>query len=186
MEYKSLDFYPTRNYDMIDRFIKTEDFTHGGCWEPCCGDGDIVKILKTHNDNVFYSDIKDYGYENTNIIDFFNCDFNTIPSNIINIITNPPYTQKRDSRFTIKALEFVKERNGKLAVLMKTSFRHSKGRYNNIFKDLPYTRVYDLIDRVSIYINGIELSGSGTTDYSWFVWDFTSGKLENSSGIKWL
>ena len=59
--------------------------------EPCCGEGDIIKFLKTKNINNFeLYDIKPK-YENTQKLDTI---LNQIDLNNKYIITNPPYTAK--------------------------------------------------------------------------------------------
>lgn len=109
-----------------------------------------------------------------------------------NIITNPPYTEGRDALFTLRGIEFVKERKGKLALLLRSSFRHSQGCYSKIFCDHPYSRVFNYVKRMTLYKDGLVTTDSkgrptkGMIDYSWFVWDFTTGKLDKETKEYWI
>lgn len=183
----SLDFYPTTDTHATDRFLDIEKF-YGGCWEPCCGAGHISEELLKYGYDTFSTDIYNHGYERINkIIDFLEFeDFESIPLSVKNIITNPPYTKNRDLYCTLKAIEFCEQRNGKVAMLMQTRFRHGIKRNIELFSKYQYSRVYDYSARVSVYKDGdSEGKGSSTVDYAWFVWDFTSGLLfPNKSVIR--
>lgn len=180
-QYKSLDFYPTKDKKAVKLFLDKEKFT-GGIWEPCCGDGSLSSILFFETDqSIKISDIANYGLNNLSY-DFLDVDVkNPIIGGVKNIVTNPPYTEGRDVLFTLKGIEYCQHYQGKLALLMRSSFRHSQGRYNKIFIDNPYSRVYNYIERISLYKDGIETKDKngkitkGMVDYSWFVWDFTNG-----------
>lgn len=210
MEYKSLDYYPTTDKVAVNKFLDKETFT-GGVWEPCCGEGHLVKELFLRDYKVLRSDIHRYGrdctygedlfYEDKFItplnimciqLDFLKKNFDASFKEVINIVTNPPYTQGRDTLFALKGIEFVKERNGKLALLLRSSFRHSQGRHKKIFKDNPYSRVYNYIERISLYKDGVITTDTrvkptkGMIDYSWFVWDFTSGELDKNTKEYWI
>lgn len=140
----------------------------------------------------YFKDIhKQTGYE-LNFLDS-SFDLKFIKSEYINIVTNPPYTEGRDVLFALRGINFCQQRNGKLALLMRSSFRHSQGRYNKIFKDNPYSKVYNYIERISLYKDGIETKDKngnvtkGTIDYSWFVWDFTNdGVLPTDTMEYWI
>ena len=76
--------------NIIDLFL--DDYNKNiSIVEPCCGEGDIIKFLKTKNINNFeLYDIKP-NYENTQKLDTI---LNPINLNNKYIITNPPYTAK--------------------------------------------------------------------------------------------
>lgn len=193
--YDNLDYYATMDNDAVCRFLDKENF-NGGIWEPCCGGGYLSSYIKNKiPNNVVSTDVYPYGEADGNgnflstmgidchIINFLEYDINNmIADNTPNIITNPPYTENRDTIFTLRAMEYCRLHNGKLALLMNTKFRHGLNRYNNIFKENPYSHVYDYVSRIKVYKNAIK-TGCNMADYAWFVWDFTSGVLKTPSFV---
>jgi hypothetical protein len=67
--------------------LQEEEF-HGSIWEPCCGDGAIVKAItiKYPNAHMMWSDIYYHGFQGTFQLDFLKSNIK-----VDNIITGPPY-----------------------------------------------------------------------------------------------
>lgn len=76
--------------NIIDLFL--DDYNKNiSIVEPCCGEGDLIKFLKTKNINNFELYDIEPKYENTQKLDTI---LNPIDLNNKYIITNPPYTAK--------------------------------------------------------------------------------------------
>jgi hypothetical protein len=90
-------------------------------WEPCCGPGAIVKVLRAAGHEVIASDLVDYGCPSSqNGIDFLTVD--SAPPGVDTIVTNPPY--KICDRFVAKALSLVPN----VVALLRIGFIESERR----------------------------------------------------------
>jgi hypothetical protein len=165
------DFYPTPK-EITKALLEREHF-EGSIWEPACGKGDVSEVLiNAGYNNVFSSDLIDYGYGNKG--DFFETDFT-----FDNIITNPPY---KDGLAFI--LEAKKKSTKKIAMFLKTQFLESVSRYE-MFQDEGYKLkvVYQFSKRVTLSRCGIKMRNSGMIAYAWYVWERDyAGPTE----LKWI
>ena len=123
--------------------------------EPFVGNGAIAEILKLNGKDVTGSDIVDYGYPDTKIVDFFD-----ITNLDRGIVTNPPFNLAED--FIRHALEDLQV--GYLAVLLKATFFSAACRIKLFDQHRP-TMVYPLTWR-------LDFSGQGrpVMECAWFVW----------------
>ena len=175
-----LDFYPTPSW-VTEALLEVEGF-RGTILEPACGDGAISKVLAAANYEVESSDLYDRGYGTDNR-DFLLSIASGYHWPINNIVTNPPYNFAE--KFILRALEITKY---KVAFFLRLAFLESITRHNSIFKETPPTRVWVFSERVTMYPNGQQTAGSGTTAYAWFIWeasngDFTRGK---TTSLGWI
>jgi hypothetical protein len=165
------DFYPTpewATYALIDN----ERF-EGRIWEPACGDGSMVKVLRDTGSHVDASDLFDRGYGEVGV-DFLKSD-----RQIENIVTNPPYNSAEG--FVEAGL---RQATNKLCLLLRLAFLEGGNRQRTIFAERPPSRVWVFSERITFYPAGAVVKGSGTTAYAWFVWD---KKAPNkSSELKWF
>lgn len=76
---------------------------------------------------------------------------------------NPPY-----STFLIRALEIAKD---KLIVLCRMQVLEGEGRYEKIFFNNPPTQIYQYVDRIQCWKNGIKSTDSSAQGYCWLIWD---------------
>jgi hypothetical protein len=83
-----------------------------------------------------------------------------------NIITNPPFHSAEG--FVAVGLRSAQR---KFALLMRLAFLEGANRANVIFHRTPPARVWVFSERITFYMKGAEVAGSGTTAYAWFVWD---------------
>lgn len=156
------DFYAT-DPNAIDSLLMFEEFNHN-IWECACGNGVLSERLKKYGYNVTSSDIINRGYSKTILKDFLttekpvNCD----------IITNPPYKYAKE--FVLKAHQLT---NGKVAMFLKIQFLETQGRYEEVFKNIPPSRVYVFSKRMKCYPNGDDNKESSAICYCWYVWDKT-------------
>jgi hypothetical protein len=81
------------------------------------------------------------------------------------IITNPPFNLAE--QFVLKAL--VRASDG-VAILARTAFLESGGRYARLFSETPPTIVAQFVERVPMFKGRLDPNGSTATSYCWFVW----------------
>ncbi|HXQ68473.1 MAG TPA: hypothetical protein VN980_18030 [Alphaproteobacteria bacterium] len=152
------DFYPTPRWATF-ALIDNEPFK-GGIWECACGDGAMSTVLAETGNTVESSDLYDRGYGE------IGHDFLTTKRRHRNIITNPPYNSAEG--FVASALQCAE---GKFALLLRLAFLEGANRANTIFRKHPPSRVWVFSERITFYLKGAIIKGSGTTAYAWLVWD---------------
>lgn len=152
------DFYPTprwATYALMDN----ESF-HGEVWECACGDGAMSEVITDAGNLVVSSDLYDRGYGE------IGHDFLATTRRHPNIITNPPFNSAEG--FVAAGLESAQR---KFALLLRLAFLEGANRANTIFHRNPPARVWVFSERITFYMKGAQVAGSGTTAYAWFVWD---------------
>jgi hypothetical protein len=132
------------------------------CLEPACGAGHMVKVLKDYFGDVAYSDAFNYRFgplqdflvhpHQTNSYDW--------------VITNPPFRLAEE--FVLRAISLA--RVG-VAILARTVFLESVGRYEAIFERLPPTKFAQFCERVPMLRGRLDRHGTTATGYAWFVWE---------------
>lgn len=150
------DFYPTPEW-ATKALLDKEAFT-SPILEPCCGSGDMDKVITSYGFKTEASDLYDYGYGKIRDINDIKCSY---PS----VITNPPYNLASEL-FPI----FYDLAIDKLALLLRLSFLESKRRYP-LFQKYPLTKIYIFSERLSLYPKGEKVKGGGMVSYGWFIWD---------------
>ena len=132
------------------------------CLEPACGAGHMVKVLEEYFGKVGRSDAYRYGYGPVR-------DFLTHPYDMNSwdwVITNPPFRLAEE--FVLRALEVA--RIG-VAILARTVFLESVGRYQGIFQDQPPTKFAQFSERVPMLRGRLDKNATTATGYAWFVWE---------------
>jgi hypothetical protein len=152
------DFFPTPRWATF-ALIDNERF-EGDIWECACGDGAMSRVLEETGCPVPSSDLYDRGYGETGI------DFLTVTRHADNIITNPPYNSAEG--FVTNGVKLAKR---KFALVLRLAFLEGAKRARTIFADCPPSRVWVFSERITFYPIGVEVKGTGTTAYAWFVWD---------------
>jgi hypothetical protein len=132
------------------------------CLEPACGAGHMAKVLKEYFGEVICADAYSYGYGP--IRDFLTNPYATNSCDWI--ITNPPFRLAEE--FVLRALAVA--RVG-VAILARTVFLESVGRYDAIFKANPPTKFAQFCERVPMLRGRLEKSATTATGYAWFVWE---------------
>jgi hypothetical protein len=164
------DFYPTPDWATY-ALIDNERF-EGRIWEPACGDGAMVRVLRNSGTEVEASDLYDRGYGEVGI------DFLKSSRIVENIITNPPYNSAEG--FVEAGL---RQATHKLCLLLRLAFLEGGNRQRTIFTNNPPARVWVFSERITFYPARAVVRGSGTTAYAWFVWDKSS---TGATELKWL
>lgn len=166
-------FYPTPAY-LIEQFLQYED-PPGVVWDPCCGDGAILKVCEAEGYTTIGEDLFDRGYGTSGR------DFLKARRSRGSILTNPPFHLMNE--FIIKALDL----GGYCAFLATFNYLGSKGRYTSIFSVRPPQRVYILSDRPSLAkpkVKNGKMKQTKALDYLWLVWDPRTKKQDTI--IRWL
>jgi hypothetical protein len=132
------------------------------CLEPACGAGHMAKVLNEYFREVHASDAYDYGYGFRR--DFIAHPFET--SSVDWVITNPPF--RLGEEFVLKALTVA--RHG-VAILARTVFLESVGRYNRIFQEQPPTKFAQFTERVPMVKGRLDIKATTATGYAWLVWE---------------
>lgn len=164
------DFFPTprwATYALIDN----EKLT-GETWECACGDGAMSEVLAESDSRVRSSDLYDRGFGEAGI------DFLHAQRGADNIITNPPFNSAEG--FVASGVKLAKR---KFALLLRLAFLEGANRANTIFARHPPARVWVFSERITFYPVGVEVKGSGTTAYAWFVWDRDAS---GSTELRWF
>jgi hypothetical protein len=132
------------------------------CLEPACGAGHMAKVLKEYFGEVRAGDAFPYGYAPVR-------DFLTYPyeANAVDwVITNPPFRLAEE--FVTRAL--LVARKG-VAILARTVFLESVGRYETIFESRPPAKFAQFVERVPMIKGRLDSKATTATGYAWFVWE---------------
>lgn len=162
----SLDNFPTPPWAtraLLEHVIAGRGpFREQSCLEPACGAGHMAKPLKEYFGRVKASDIHPYGY---GIV----ADFLASPiqaASVDWVITNPPFRLAED--FIKRAL--IVARSG-VAILARTVFIESVGRYREIFEKTPPSKFAQFTERVPMVKGRLDAKASTATGYAWIVWE---------------
>ena len=144
------------------------------CLEPACGVGHMAKVLAEYFAEVLYADAFEYGYGPVR-------DFLTYPyeTNAVDwVITNPPFRLAEE--FVLRALKVA--RKG-VAILARTVFLESVGRYRQIFLETPPTKFAQFVERVPMVRGRLDIKATTATGYAWLVWEKDAA---SSSRLMWV
>lgn len=129
--------------------------------EPACGRGHMAAALAEYFGEVRASDVFEYGYGD--VVDFLQASPAT--GSVDWVITNPPFRLAED--FIQKSLSMA--RVG-VAMLTRTVFIESVGRYERLFSKVPPWRVAQFTERVPMVKGRVDKKASTATGYAWIVW----------------
>ncbi len=132
------------------------------CLEPACGVGHMSKVLEEYFLQVCSADISNFGYGY--VRDFLTFEYEAKEYDWI--ITNPPF--RLAEAFVLRALDLA--RVG-VAVLARTVFLESSGRYKAIFQNTPPTEFAQFVERVPMVKGRLDRSATTATGYCWLVWN---------------
>lgn len=145
------------------------------CLEPACGAGHMAKVLDDYFGYVECADAFHYGYGV--VRDFL--DHPHEPNSFDWVITNPPFRLAEE--FLIQSLDIA--RHG-VAILARTVFLESVGRYTAIFKTTPPTVFAQFVERVPMVRGRLDAKATTATGYAWFVWD--KSVTEKATRLVWV
>jgi hypothetical protein len=162
---RGLDVYETPPV-AVHALLKVESLVAGRIWEPACGPGAIVRVLRDRGHDVVASDIKDYGCpDSRGDVDFLKQA--AAPDGATVILTNPPY--RRSNRFVRLALKYAP------LVIMLLPIRFLVGeRRSDILEGGKLRCIYVFRNRLPMMHRhgwrGAKID-KGKAAYAWFVWD---------------
>lgn len=134
-------------------------------WEPACGPGAIVRVLRGAGHKVYATDLVDYGCpESESRVDFLL--EQSAPTFIGGIVTNPPF--KLANQFAAHALLLAP----KVCMLLRLAFLESERR-RSVLDAGSLARVHVFRNRLPMmHRDGWEgPKASSATPFAWFVWD---------------
>ena len=162
----SLDDFPTPPWAtraLMTHVIQDRGpFDKQSCFEPACGAGHMAKPLKEYFGEVRASDIHPYGFGAV-------ADYLAAPlaaGSVDWVITNPPF--RLAEAFVTRSL--VIARRG-VAILARSVFIESVGRYRTIFGSTPPSRFAQFTERVPMVKGRLDRRASTATGYAWLVWE---------------
>jgi hypothetical protein len=122
----------------------------------------MARVLQEYFGDVRSADAFDYGYGEIR-------DFLTFPyeaGSIDWVITNPPFRLAEE--FVLKALGIAKRG---VAILARTVFLESVGRYEGIFQNCPPSKFAQFVERVPMVKGRLDMKATTATGYAWMVWE---------------
>lgn len=162
----SLDDFPTPPWAtraLVEHVIgNVEVLKQEVCLEPACGVGHMSKVLKEYFREVKSQDIHPYGYGE--LRDYLAHPFETSACDWV--ITNPPFRLAEE--FVLRSLQVA--RRG-VAILARTVFLESVGRYENLFRPTPPSKIGQFTERVPMVKGRLDKKASTATGYAWLVWE---------------
>lgn len=173
----SLDDFPTPPWAtraLIEYIIGKDKVLDLTCLEPAAGRGYMAKPLSEYFKHVDAADIHPYGYAPVK-------DFLTCPNEALShdwVVTNPPF--RLAEQFIERSMTVA--RKG-VAILARTVFLESIGRYEGIFKNNPPTIFAQFSERVPMVKGRLDAKASTATGYAWFIWEKGS---TSSPTLQWV
>ena len=158
------DLYETPP-EAVEALMRVEQLPHH-IWEPACGPGSIVGILRATGHRVYATDLNDWGCpDSESRIDFLM--ERALPlSDIGAIITNPPF--KLADQFVAHALTLCP----RVIMLLRLAFLESRRR-SDLIDDGSLARVHVFHSRLPMmHRHGWQgPRASSSIAFAWFVWD---------------
>ncbi|SLN44156.1 hypothetical protein PEL8287_02233 [Roseovarius litorisediminis] len=177
-EKNSLDDFPTPPWAtraLIEHIIERETGTNNlTVLEPACGRGYMAQALAEYFGSVTALDVHDYGYGDVG--DFLGSIYETDAFDWV--ITNPPFRLAEE--FIQRAMPIA--RRG-VAMLVRTVFIESVGRYQRLFEINPPTKLAQYSERVPMVKGRVDKKASTATGYAWVIWEKT---LDVSPALIWV
>jgi hypothetical protein len=161
----SLDDFPTPPWGAraLCEMIKGRGIALGQtCHEPAANRGYLARGLSDYFWVVTAADIHDYGAGYA-VEDFLFPGFERPHSDWV--ITNPPF--RLAEQFVLEAI--ARSQIG-AAMLCRTQFSESVGRYNNLFRDMRPSFVWQFVERLPMVKGRVDPDASTATAYAWYVW----------------
>lgn len=161
----SLDDFPTPPWAtraLVEHILTPKAVAGLTCWEPACGRGFMAAPLGEYFGCVEASDAHDYGY--APVRDFLKGPIATAAFDWV--ITNPPF---KDAEAFVHRARAIARRG--VAMLTRTVFIESVGRYERLFTQTPPSVVAQFVERVPMVKGRVDPKASTATGYCWIVWD---------------
>jgi hypothetical protein len=162
----SLDDFPTPPWAtraLVEHVLgRNKELSQQTCLEPACGAGHMSKVLAEYFGAVESFDIHDYRYGEVR-------DYLKAPQPIDSfdwVVTNPPFRLAEE--FVLRSLKVA--RRG-VAILARTVFIESVGRYHRLYQKHPPSKFAQFAERVPMVKGRLDQKASTATGYCWLVWE---------------
>jgi hypothetical protein len=165
----------------VEALLRVEQLPHK-IWEPACGRGAIVNVLRDAGHEVVATDLVDYGIPIT-APGYYRVDFlmeRHAPEGTQAIITNPPF--KLAEEFVAHALELAPI----VVMLLRLAFLESDRR-TGILEGRGLARIHVFRKRLPMmHRDGWEgRKGNSGMAFAWFVWDRNHAGPTTVDRISW-
>lgn len=159
------DLYQTPE-EATRALLAAEQLPPGAIWEPACGPGAIVRVLRETGHEVYATDLVDYGLEDSTAGVDFLMEYGSSPYFIGSIVTNPPF--KLAKQFVAHALTLCP----RVIMMLRLAFLESEGR-RAILDNGMLARVHVFRNRLPrMHREGwTGKTTSSSIAFAWFVWD---------------
>lgn len=171
------DYYATHP-DMVRDLLNAGVPLRKRVWEPACGEGHIVNVLRERGHEVCATDIVDRGCPDSCVQDFL-WEFDGAPMGDVDIMTNPPYATALE--FVERALAYVQP-GANVWMLLRLQFLEGKAR-RRLYDVAPPAGVWVFSERRDCGKNGDFSKSRGGIAYAWFHW--VKGRNKHTT-VKWL
>jgi hypothetical protein len=174
------DLYETPP-EAVCALLAVEEIPSGAIWEPACGPGALVRVLRAAGHEVWATDLVDYASpdQDQSEIDFL-LEHGSAPYFIGSIITNPPF--KLADQFVRHALLLCP----RVFMLLRLAFLESERRCA-ILESGWLKRVYVFRKRLPMMHragwNGPRASSAMA--FAWFCWDRSHSSPTELRRISW-
>jgi hypothetical protein len=148
-------------------------------WEPACGPGAIVRVLRAVGHSVYASDLHDYGGVGCDPgVDFLT---NTCLGQAEAIITNPPYKQAQ------QFVEVALKRAPLVIMLLRLAFLESSRRAHILDRGSGLARIHVFSNRLPMIHrhNWTGPRASSAIAFCWMVWERGHDGPATIDRIKW-
>ncbi len=182
-EERGLDKYPTPPEALLA--LMAAERLPLRLWEPACGKGILVDVLRAHGRDVFASDIEGQGCPESCQLDFLSPDAVKIGSDmrVDAIITNPPFKLLKKG-WVERCLELVPQ----VYLLCRIQFLEGASTWRcNVLEHSGLRRVYVFRDRLPMmHRDGWEgPRASSKSAFAWFCWRRGWTGLNSIKRISW-
>jgi hypothetical protein len=150
-------------------------------WEPACGTGNIVRVLRKAGHLVTASDLNDRGCPNSRVADFLDAGTRRLSRHCDAIVTNPPFALAQ--QFITVALERVRL----VVMLLRLAFIESVRRAPLLDSGGPLARVHVFANRLPMmHRDGWKgRKASSAIAFAWFVFDRAHSGPATIDRIRW-
>jgi hypothetical protein len=149
-------------------------------WEPACGPGSIVRVLRAAGHQVYATDLVDYDSRDQDNAGWDFLSERQLPIGVQAIVTNPPF--KNAAEFVVHALDLCP----RVVMLLRLAFLESTKR----------TPILDggHLARVHVFRNRLPMMHrdgwtgpkvSNPTAFAWFVWDRNHSGATELRRLSW-
>ena len=145
--------------------------------DPAAGRGHMVRPLQEYFRLAEGSDIHDHG-AGYKVEDFLTAPVWKIKPDFI--VTNPPF--RLTEEFALAALARA---DIGVALLVRTGFLESAGRYERLFSKHPPSAVLQFVERVPMVKGRIDRNATTATSYCWVFWDKLAYCIEHTA-LEWI